>query len=262
MCLSALAIGLHPRWPLVLASNRDEYRDRPAAPLAEWRLPNGQTVVGGRDLQDGGTWLGTTPTGRLALLTNVRQGPPVRGTRSRGELVTRWLADGGDSLAFAQALDGAAYGGFNLLVADVHRGDWRYLSNGATPANRALGPGLYGLSNAALDTPWPKTLKLKDRLAQALAGSADATALSDTLMGALQDPARAPRDALPHTGVPLAMEWGLSSVWVDLPEAHYGTRCSTVLVATAEGPATRVVLRELSYREATDPTEVRHSLAW
>lgn len=263
MCLSALAIGVHPRWPLVLASNRDEYRRRPAAPLAEWALPNGRMVVAGRDLQDGGTWLGTTPGGRLALLTNVRQGLPERGARSRGELVTRWLAGDGDSAAFADALDRRDYAGFNLVVGDVHRGDWRYVSNGLAPANRALAPGLYGLSNAALDTPWPKTLRLKQRLAEALAESASDSALADALMAALQDPARAPTEALPQTGVPLAMEWGLSSVWVDLPEAGYGTRCSTVLVATAEGPTTRVALRERSYGEtAAAATEAHCSLDW
>ncbi|MES2424138.1 MAG: NRDE family protein, partial [Pseudomonadota bacterium] len=92
MCLIALALGAHPRWPLVIASNRDEFRSRPAAPLAEWTADNGQPVLAGRDLRDGGTWLGVTPAGRVAMLTNVRRGEPQRGVRSRGELPMRWLA--------------------------------------------------------------------------------------------------------------------------------------------------------------------------
>lgn len=266
MCLIALALGMHPRWPLVLASNRDEFRNRPAAPLAEWAADNGQPVVAGRDLRDGGTWLGLTPAGRVAMLTNVRRGTPQRGARSRGELVTRWLAASDGIDRFQHGINAAQYGGFNLIVGDHGSGQWFYLGNGGDGGEgltcQPLVPGIYGLSNAALDTPWPKTLELKDRLREALAATDNVPALQQHLLTALQNAQRAPSHALPHTGVPAAMEAALSSAWVDMPEGDYGTRCSTVLVAESHSDGrTEVAVQETTYLGGST-VQQNYSLAW
>lgn len=264
MCLIAFALGAHPRWPLVIASNRDEYRARATAPLSTWATPNGRPVVAGRDLQDGGTWFGTTPTGRVAMLTNLRRGLAGSGQRSRGELVTRWLDSSVDAAGFATTVDASAYAGFNLVVGDQTVGQWHCLSNADAPAltmNR-ISPGIHGLSNAQLNTPWRKTVDLKQALAQALADAADAVALQARLFTALQNPSRCPPTELPHTGVPADMELGLSSAWVDLPQYGYGTRSSAVLVAEPTGTNTHVTLWEQTYGVATPAAARQETLRW
>ena len=100
MCLIAFALHASSRWPLVIAANRDEFLDRPTVPLARWKTPSGQAVVSGRDLRAGGAWFGITPGGRIAFLTNVREGDSLVAPRSRGELVTRWLASQVDAATF------------------------------------------------------------------------------------------------------------------------------------------------------------------
>ncbi|WP_293603739.1 NRDE family protein [Polaromonas sp. UBA4122] len=245
MCLIAFAIGASARWPLVIAANRDEFLNRPTQPLGRWRTAHGQEIISGRDLRAGGTWLGMTSGGRVAFLTNVREAKPQAAPRSRGELVTRWLEEGGDAEAFALALqkDGAAYGGFNLVLGDFQRNAWTWITNKSAAAStlqvQPLEPGVYGLSNAALNTPWPKTTALKRVLAAALteanAPESDAPdAMQDLLWTGLANRERARSEQLPATGVPLAFEEALSSAFVEFPEHAYGTRCSTVLLASAQ----------------------------
>jgi len=249
MCLIAFAIGASPHWPLVIASNRDEFLDRPTLPLARWATDAGQEVVSGRDLRAGGTWLGATPGGRIAFLTNVREALPGVAPLSRGALVTRWLESHQEAGEFAAELRAgrADYAGFNLVVGDIPSGQWAWMTNRA-PANPAsdracwhaqpLPPGIYGLSNAALDTPWPKTKALKQALASALAPAEKTTPTRDNLQAALwralADPRCAPAGDFPQTGVSAALESALSSVFVDAPERGYGTRTSTLLLAQAQ----------------------------
>ncbi|OGB00059.1 MAG: hypothetical protein A3E79_12650 [Burkholderiales bacterium RIFCSPHIGHO2_12_FULL_61_11] len=240
MCLVAFAINASARWPLVIAANRDEFLNRPTRALGRWQTIAGQEIVAGRDLRAGGTWLGMTPGGRVAFLTNVREAKSQAAPHSRGELVTRWLEETCDALAFAQALaqDGAAYGGFNLVLGDFQRNAWTWVTNKSAVSSlrvQPLKPGVYGLSNAALNTPWPKTMALKRVLANAL-DSPEPDQLRATLWTALANRERAPREQLPATGVPPAMEQALSSAFVAFPEHAYGTRSSTVLLASALGP--------------------------
>jgi uncharacterized protein with NRDE domain len=224
MCLIALAWDAHPRFDLVLAANRDEFLDRPAAALHRWA----DGTLAGRDLRAGGTWFGLSDAGRLALLTNVRRPSDVRqDAPSRGEIVTQWLRGGADAVGFCAALRAAGHNPFNLIAADFARGEI-FWTGTDQPTPHALQPGLHALSNAALDTPWPKTVQLKRDLALALERHDGTDALIAALLGALADRTRAPDDALPSTGVPLETERYLSSVFIDMP--HYGTRCSTVLV--------------------------------
>ena len=266
MCLIAFAIGASQRWPLVIASNRDEFLNRPTRPLEQWQTACGQDIISGRDLREGGTWLGMTPCGRVAFLTNVRDGEAKTAALSRGRLVTSWLESRSDASVFASLLekDKGHYGSFNLVVGDMQRNAWTWITNRAVAPgspwySQSLPAGIYGLSNAALDTPWPKTLALKTALTAALStdlitGLLDCTAPSP-LWTALGNRERAPFCALPQTGVSEAMEIGLSSAFVDIPEHGYGTRSSTVLLASrAAGPrsgqALRIDVTEKTYQRA------------
>jgi uncharacterized protein with NRDE domain len=232
MCLVALAIDHHRRFPLVIAANRDEHFKRPAARL-EWWTPEsgGPAILGGRDLEAGGTWLGLTAQGRLALLTNVRN--PARndpGAPSRGRIVPDWLAgrERSDRFWMRTALSG--YNGFNLLAFDFRQGECFYASNDGRHPQR-LERGIHGLSNASLDTPWPKVVALKARLHDALQSETDSVdALAGRLFDALGDRAEAPDDALPNTGVPLDWERRLSATFIGTTETGYGTRCSTLVI--------------------------------
>ena len=240
MCLAAFAISTSSRWPLVLASNRDEFFDRPALPLATWQTAAGQRIISGRDEQAGGSWLGMSPNGRVALLTNVRETALQAQPQSRGELVIDWLSGTGDARSFAAKKDGSLYGGFNIVLGDLQQGQWYGWSNrpaGATPVlPQPLADGVYGLSNAALDTPWPKTVALKSALRTALntaINPASPAELQRALFKALSNPDRAAIGELPKTGVPLELEHALSSAHVSLPERNYGTRCASVIVVSA-----------------------------
>jgi uncharacterized protein with NRDE domain len=240
MCLVALALGQHPRFPLVLASNRDEFFDREALPLARWQPEGGgPALLSGRDLSGGGTWLGLSEAGRLALLTNVRAPGAIRPEApSRGAIVLDWLGGDTDTEAFAARHLARPYSGFNALTADLQRGDWQWFSN-HPEARRAIGPGVWGLSNAAFDTPWPKVDRLKARLAAALARADDVETLAEALFTALADRAPAPVSALPRTGIPPEREQLLSSAFIDIPAAAfgraYGTRCSTLVIGERRG---------------------------
>ena len=244
MCLIAFAIGASARWPLVIASNRDEFLNRSTLPLTRWQTSSGTDVISGRDLRAGGTWLGLTPGGRIAMLTNVRNPEPSIGKQSRGGLVMKWLEGQMNAAQFMAQTNSAAYGAFNLIVGDFRTGVWNWLTN--YPGSKrslveskfesdwessTLSPGIYGLSNSALDTPWPKTLGLKEVLKNALAAP-DEDTLQTALWRALQNSERASDEQLPSTGVPFLTEQALSSAFVDFPEHGYGTRCSTLLVAT------------------------------
>lgn len=245
MCLIAFALHADPGCPLLIAANRDEFLDRPTEALHRWTLADGTDIVAGRDLRDGGTWLGLSPRGRVAMLTNVRQTQAGPGPRSRGELVTRWLQGrGGDEDQLAAAIDPTAYGGFNLVVGDFHRQRWTWLSNrhpdaphegGSNQLHRkSLEAGVYGLSNASLDTPWPKTQRLKRAVADALTGLRERATLDDWLLPlahTLADREQAQAPELPHTGVPDDMERALSSPFVHMPDRAYGTRSSLVVSA-------------------------------
>jgi uncharacterized protein with NRDE domain len=235
MCLIALAREAHPRFDLVIAANRDEFLDRPAAALHRWS----DGTFAGRDLRAGGTWMGFTDTGRLALLTNVRRPGAVRADApSRGEIVPQWLHGGADAATFCSTLTAAGHNPFNLIAADLASGEC-FWTGTDHPAPHALPPGVHGLSNAALDTPWPKTEQLKQSLHEALRRHDGAEALIDDLLLALADRTRAPDERLPSTGVALEVERYLSPVFIDEP--HYATRCSTVLVRERAGGRLTVV---------------------
>ena len=222
MCLIAFAWRAHPRYSLVLAANRDEAHDRPSAPLAAWAdLPG---VIGGRDLKADGTWLGLMAAGRLAAVTNVREPAATASLASRGALASGFLGQQDSAALCAQQLmaEAARYGGFNLLLCDG--AELIHASNRPSPHWQRVAPGVHGLSNASLDSPWPKTLRLKAALAQWLTTGSDDVA---PLFAALADTTPAPEAELPDTGVGLSLEKMLSPPFIR--GSTYGTRASTVV---------------------------------
>lgn len=243
MCLAALTIGQSERFPVVLASNRDEFFARASQPLAWWRPSDAaDPILSGRDLTGGGTWMGLNAAGRLALVTNVREpGRQLVASPSRGELVLHCLTDPQADLA---VLATTPRNGFNLLTVDLAADPWeqpemavgQWVSNRPAVQGRVIGPGAFGLSNAALDTPWPKVRALKQRLIRAVDQHHELDALVGSLFAALLDTRPASDAELPRTGVSTARERQLSSAFIHIAEGDsgtYGTRCSTVVVVEA-----------------------------
>jgi uncharacterized protein with NRDE domain len=251
MCVLAFAWAAHPRWRLVLAGNRDELHARPAAPLARWETP--EHVIAGRDLQSGGTWLGISEQGRLAVVTNLRgYGQPAPDRASRGALVSDLLTGSGRHAdPRAAALDD--FNPFNLIVVD--KGEAHFLTNRPASIRTSLGAGVYGLSNGALDEPWPKTTQLKGALFDWLLRDAEhPEALFDALA----------REKLPDFGLPprspsdVPQEARQSPVFIRNPV--YGTRCSTVVAIDAEGGG---LIAERRFDAAGEPSgETRLIFAW
>lgn len=224
MCLIVVGWRVDPDYPLILAANRDEFHARPSAPAARWA--DAPEIFGGRDLEAGGTWLGVTDRGRFAAVTNVREPGMAKGERSRGELTDRFLRSASTPADFAAGIDGPCYAGFNLLLGDEET--LLYCSN-RNGEPRRLEPGVYGLSNHRLDTPWPKLLKARQGLIDALPRLPD----ENPLFELLADTDIETDERLPDTGVPLAWERLLSAVFVR--SENYGTRASTVLLKKADG---------------------------
>src|SRR5438552_13437099 len=230
MCLAIVAVDAHPRYALVVAANRDEYHARPTAAAHWWIAEDGPEILAGRDQEAGGTWLGVTRSGRWAFVTNVRRGVE-RDPRapSRGLLVPRVLRDPRDphSALIAAIADAQHYNGFNLMAGEIAEASWG--SNRDERGSR-LPSGIHGLSNAQLDTPWPKLVRTKSGVAAwTEAGREDI----DALLALLTDRERAQDDELPSTGVSREWERVLSAPFI-IGE-HYGTRSSTVLTLSRDG---------------------------
>jgi uncharacterized protein with NRDE domain len=234
MCLLVLAWRSHPRYQIVVAANRDEYHARAAAPLAPW--PEKPGIVGGRDLQAGGAWFAVDQRRRFGIVTNFREfGRSRRSAPSRGGLIPAYLGGEPPAEQFLRNLetDSPAYAGFNLLLGDLDS-LW-YASSRADQFARPLPPGIYGLSNEFLDTPWPKLVRVRalftDLLASPLAG--ERAVFTARLLDMLADRQTADPESLPAGD--LSPEWArkLSAPFVLDP--GYGTRCSTVLTAGHDG---------------------------
>jgi uncharacterized protein with NRDE domain len=229
MCVVAFAWQAHPRWRLLLAGNRDEFHARPTAPLAPW--DDGSGIIAGRDLEAGGTWLGVDGRGRCALVTNVRDLRHPHDGLSRGLLASDYLRGDAGAVARAQALQAtaSAYRPFNLLLFDALGCTW----TGNLPQVRMAlpSPGVHVLSNAQLDTPWPKAVALGEALRDWIdAGGDDDFA---PLFAALADETRWPDARLPDTGIGLERERWLSPAFIRGED--YGTRASTVVAVDRNG---------------------------
>jgi uncharacterized protein with NRDE domain len=254
--LLVIAWRAHPDYRLIVAANRDEFHERPAAPLATW--PDAPGIVGGRDIQAGGAWFAVDTRERCGIVTNFREfGRRRRSAPSRGGLIPGFLMESRPPGEYLRALetDAPGYAGFNLLLAD--RESLWYASNRADTFARALAPGIYALSNEFLDTPWPKVVRVRERFTKLLERTAtDAAELAAGLFAMLADRQMAPAASLPAGD--LSPDWArkLSAPFVVDPA--YGTRCSTVLTISSSG-SSRIAERRFG-ADGSSTGETEHLL--
>jgi uncharacterized protein with NRDE domain len=228
MCLIAIALHAHPRWPMVVVANRDEFHSRASEPFGEW--PDTPGVWGGRDAVAGGSWLALRGH-RFAAVTNVRRMVPVRDDApSRGWLVRDFVTADASSRDHLDRLapQASVYAGFNLLVADGD-GAW-FASNRPSWNTQALAAGIHVVSNASLDTPWPKSERLRNAVRQWADGASEDL---DDLFAALADETAVADRELPDTGLPIDRERLLAPAFIR--SAMYGTRSSTIALRDAVG---------------------------
>ena len=243
MCLILFAYHVHPAYRLILAANRDEFYDRPSAPADFW-IKHPQ-VLAGMDLKEKGTWLGVNKEGKFAAITNYRDPASWKvDAPSRGKLVSRYLTGPNDPEKYLRSIykKAHAYNGFNLLLGDG-RDLFVYSNHGEV---QKLSPGIYGLSNRLLDTPWPKVQRGKKLLNKALAKKGEE--LEEALFHLLADRRIPPDSELPQTGVGLMWERLLSSMFITSPV--YGTRSSTVVLI---GKNKRIKFIEKVYNGKSEP---------
>lgn len=264
MCLIGLAIGQHPRFELVVAANRDEFLQRPAAAVDWWQATaDDAPLLGGRDLRAGGTWMGLNARGRVGMLTNVRDMSRQRADApSRGAIVPAWLASDAGVADFWRGVAAQGHNPFNLLCGDIDTAQWWWADDRAA-APTLLAPGLYGLSNAALDTPWPKVQRLKNAMSTAIEIDTSSAALEAALFTALSDHVSVPDEALPRTGIGLERERSLAPAFIRTPDALYGTRCSTLLIVErrASGLGVHFIERQFAL-DGSALSQRRAQLQW
>jgi uncharacterized protein with NRDE domain len=254
MCLMTFAYQTHPDYNLILIANRDEAYGRPTRGIAPWAQDS--DLVAGQDLEQGGTWLGIHRSGRLSAVTNYRDGRARANPalRSRGHLTRDFLLarESANTISQHYAEQGAHYGAFNLLLGDIE--GLYYLSNRGRAPER-LGSGIYGLSNALLNSPWPKVQQARDALSAALStisARQDRLQQAAQLTEVLAARDQAPDAQLPDTGISLELERRLSPCFIRLET--YGTRATTVLLQDYQGNS---CVYEQSF-DARGPTEARH----
>jgi uncharacterized protein with NRDE domain len=223
MCLIAFAYNVHPSYKLILVANRDEFYERPSSSADFWK--DHPQVLAGRDLKNGGTWLGVTKDGKFAAVTNYRDPSTLKsGAPSRGNLVSDYLAGNKKTDNYLKKISSQIdkYNGFNLLLGD----DNDFFVFSSRGEKQKLKPGIYGLSNHLLDSPWPKIIRSKRMLKAAL--NKKGNELEEELFALLADKRVPPDGKLPSTGIGLEWERLLSTIFIESP--IYGTRSSTILL--------------------------------
>ena len=230
MCYILLAINQSKNYPFILAANRDEFYQRESAQLAFWH--DKPFIAGGRDLEQAGTWMAVTTTGRFAAVTNYREvADKPESARSRGLLITDFLESCSDIADFSAELTRHAqcYSGYNLIYGQLPDRLF-YFSNRSAGKPVTLSPGIYALSNHLLDTPWPKVKLGKRAFKDIIIKNANGN-INSKLFSLLADQTQAPAGELPNTGVDNSLETLLSSIYIE--SDHYGTRCSSVITVDA-----------------------------
>lgn len=223
MCLIVFAYKMHPKYKLIFAANRDEFYDRPSKEAHFW--DDYPSLLAGKDLLAGGTWMGITKQGKLAAITNYRgPGELKNDPPSRGHLITSFLTNNKTATGYYSEIEKSLkeYNGFNLIYGEID--DLYHCSNKAEHFQR-INKGIYGISNALLDTPWPKVEKSKYRLKNLLE---QGTIIQEELLNLLSDTTTANDEELPETGISLELEKMLSAVFTK--SGKYGTRCSTAVM--------------------------------
>jgi len=249
MCLIFLSYKQHKNYPLIILANRDEFYNRPTLAADYWKEnPN---ILAGKDLEGGGTWMGITKNGYLAMLTNYRDIANIKpNAPTRGKLVSDYLVGEFDPKEYLKALSktGSSYNGYSLIVGSFND-PWYYSNYGNKIAQ--LGTGLYGLSNALLDSKWPKIESGKADLAPLLA---EATLDKEALFNVMINQQQAKDNDLPATGLPLEKERAISSRFIAIE--GYGTRCTTLIMVDENG---KVDFTERQYENGTTGEENRFS---
>lgn len=231
MCLIFLSLQQHPRYKLIVAANRDEFYARHTAPAEFW--PDAPNVLGGRDLEAGGTWMAVNKQGKISMVTNYRDVANLKTVApSRGHLVSDFLLNNDEPATYLQRLrpHAAQYNGFNLILGNADS-LW-YLSN-YKEGLEEIKPGFHALSNHLLDSPWPKVVRGSEKMKPAF--TRDEINVQE-IFELLHDTETAPDDQLPNTGLPLDRERALSSMFIKTP--NYGSRSSTVLTVDHHGNLT------------------------
>ena len=248
MCTIFFSYNRHPDYWLIVAANRDEFYERPTRHAAFWE--ENPAILAGRDLRGNGTWMGITRGGRMAAITNVRDPESNRADApTRGNLVVDFLATRQEPRRYLETLraTGARYNGFNLILGNGSTLCYYTNRNGGAGE---IPPGVHGLSNGFLNTPWPKVRTGTERFAALVEGGGKIEA--EALFSLLQDERRAPDALLPHTGVGIEWERILSSLHIS--SEVYGTRSATLLFMGRDG---RVTYLERTYPRGT-PDRDRH----
>nr|CAD1844703.1 unnamed protein product [Ananas comosus var. bracteatus] len=242
MCIATWIWQSHPVYQLLLLLNRDEYHTRPTKPVEWWGEGDRKMILGGRDELAGGTWLGCTRDGRFAFLTNFREPGPLPVAKSRGDLPLRFLQNNQSPLDCAAeiAKEADEYNGFNLVLADVRAKTMVYISNRpkGEPVIRVVPPGLHVLSNANLDTPWPKAQRLSKNFDESVRrNGGEEIPLSQMVHELMEDTAKADWSMLPQTGCDPEWEYDLSSIFIDTDTkvGRYGTRSMAAISVKAQG---------------------------
>jgi len=228
MCLLVFAVNAHPRFRLILAGNRDEFHARDTAAAGWWS--GNPSLLGGRDQQGGGTWLGVGTTGRFAAITNIRDRIPAPvNAPTRGQLVSEFVRAKVSAIDYLDHLRprAQAFAGFNLVV-----GDEKAVNFFSSRSQRrvTLERGIHGLSNDGLDTPWPKVIRAKEGISRLLMQNEPD---EEGIFEIFSDRSIAPDDELPDTGVGLELERMLSACFIVNP--HYGTRSTTLVFISNDG---------------------------
>lgn len=253
MCLILFSYKNHSKYPLVIAANRDEFYDRPTSPATYWA--ENDDLFAGRDKTAGGTWMGITKSGKISMLTNYRDPLNIRhNAPSRGHLVSDYLINDDDPGSYLRSVEanGSGYNGFNLICGTKE--ELQYYGNYQQGVHHVTS-GIHGLSNALLNTSWPKVEKGKTQLQEVIKHE---NINPESLFELLYDDLPAPNDQLPETGVGLEMEKMLSPMFIK--SANYGSRCSTVVLVDRDG---NVQFLERTY-DTSDFTfsTVRYNFRW
>ncbi|XP_065881146.1 uncharacterized protein [Euphorbia lathyris] len=257
MCIAAFVWQAYPLYPLLLLQNRDEYHNRPTEVVAWW---DGSDILGGKDSVAGGTWLACSRSGRVAFLTNVSELHSLPDAKSRGELPVLFLESSKSPKEFAETLvkEAHQYNGFNLILADISSNTMVYISNrpkGEAIDIQEVSPGIHVLSNAKLDSPWPKAerlkLNFKDQLDKYGASEIPVKKMVKMVM---RDTVKAEKNRLP--GIRSRdWEYSVSSIFVqvDTPLGRYGTRSITGLAVRANGEVSfyETYLEDNEWKEQT-----------
>ncbi len=230
MCLIAFSYKTHPRYKLIVAANRDEFYQRPTRPAQFWTEERYPQILAGKDLKANGTWMGISKSGKWGALTNYRDPQNIKEKApTRGTLVLDFLKTKNSAPQYLEELEGSAqnYNGFNLLAGDK---DSLYHFSNENQKITEITPGIHGVSNALLDTPWPKLDQAKKELERV---TSNQNPDKEKLFEILKDPSKAPDDELPSTGIPYVWEKAISSVFIKTE--NYGTLCSTLLLIDYSG---------------------------